>query len=188
MKKRIFIRQRDAADCGAACLASVAAFYGLHISVSRVRQYAGTDRQGTSLYGMMEAAKRLNFQVKGVKAVSENLREIPFPSIFHLVLESGMQHFVVVYRVGRKRIVCMDPAIGKMIRQPVSLFIKHWSGVVLLLWPEANFTRENRQTPVFKRFWELIRPHRRIAFACTDRRRGLYNSRTGRFNICAENC
>ncbi|MFR1445749.1 cysteine peptidase family C39 domain-containing protein, partial [Acinetobacter baumannii] len=42
MKKRIKIKQRDITDCGAACIASVAAYYRLQLPVSRVRQYAGT--------------------------------------------------------------------------------------------------------------------------------------------------
>lgn len=160
MKKGIVLRQRDATDCGAACLASVAAYYGLRLPVSRIRQFAGTDKQGTSLYGLLEAARRLNFQAKGVKALPENLREIPFPAIFHLVLESGMQHFVVVYRIRRNRISYMDPAKGKIIRLPASAFQKIWSGVVLLLLPEAHFRKENQHTPAFKRFWKLISPHR----------------------------
>src|SRR6185312_14044290 len=160
MKKGTCIRQRDTTDCGAACLASVAAYYGFHVPVSRIRQYAGTDKQGTSLYGLMEASKRLRLQAKGAKATVNNLREIPFPSIFHLILESGMQHFVVVYRMGKTRIRIMDPAKGKMIRQPVAAFKKQWSGVVLLLLPEAQFRRENQQTAAFKRFWKLISPHR----------------------------
>ena len=162
MKKGILIRQRDATDCGAVCLASVAAYYGLRIPVSRIRQYAGTDKQGTSVYGLMEASKRLRFQAKGAKAHPEHLPEIPFPAIFHLIRASGMQHFVVVYRMNKNRIQYMDPSNGKMIRQPVNVFKKLWSGVVLLLLPETEFKPENQLTPVFKRFWKLISPHRTL--------------------------
>ena len=44
MKKFIRIKQRDISDCGAACLASVSSYYGLHLPVSRIREYAGTGR------------------------------------------------------------------------------------------------------------------------------------------------
>ncbi|MFA5535450.1 MAG: cysteine peptidase family C39 domain-containing protein, partial [Mariniphaga sp.] len=47
----IQIRQRDITDCGAACLASVAAWYKLKLPVSRIRQWAGTDRKGTNAWG-----------------------------------------------------------------------------------------------------------------------------------------
>jgi len=39
---KIAIKQRDITDCGAACLASVAAWYKLALPVARIRQFAGT--------------------------------------------------------------------------------------------------------------------------------------------------
>ena len=63
LNKNINIKQRDITDCGAACIASVAAFYKLKIPVSRIRQYAGTDKRGTNVLGLIEAAELLGFQV-----------------------------------------------------------------------------------------------------------------------------
>src|SRR5450755_2003582 len=118
MKKSIQVKQRDSSDCGAACLASVAAYFGLHIPVSRIRQYAGTDKQGTSLYGLIEAAEKLRFHARGAKATDIDLKGIPVPTIFHLILENGLQHFVVVYKIRKKRVRYMDPALGKLITLP----------------------------------------------------------------------
>ncbi len=160
MRKGIFQRQRDATDCGAACLASIAAYYGLRIPVSLIRQFAGTDKLGTNLYGLMEAAKRLHFQAKAVKANPANLAEIPLPAISHMVQDAGLQHFVVLYRINRNHVFYMDPASGKIVRQSSNTFKKAWTGVLMLLLPEANFRRENQHTAVFKRFRKLIDPHR----------------------------
>ena len=60
------VKQRDITDCGAACLASVAAHYRLKLPVSRIRQIAGTDTRGTNALGMVEAAVQLGFESKGV--------------------------------------------------------------------------------------------------------------------------
>ena len=57
----IKVRQRDITDCGAACLASVAAHFRVRIPVSRIRLYAGTDKKGTNVLGLTEAAKKLGF-------------------------------------------------------------------------------------------------------------------------------
>lgn len=54
--RKIKIKQRDITDCGAACLASVAAYYKLQLPVSRIRQFAGTDKRGTNVLGLIEAA------------------------------------------------------------------------------------------------------------------------------------
>lgn len=60
--------QHDVTDCAAACLASVAAYYESRIPVARIRQIAYTDRYGTNFLGMVEAAQKLGFAAKGVKA------------------------------------------------------------------------------------------------------------------------
>ena len=61
---QIKIKQHDITDCGAACLASVAAHYRLQFPLARIRQYAGTDQKFTNLLGLMEAAQKLGFQYK----------------------------------------------------------------------------------------------------------------------------
>ena len=49
MKKGVKIKQFDITDCGAACLASVCAYYGLQFPIARIRQYAFTDQKGTNI-------------------------------------------------------------------------------------------------------------------------------------------
>jgi ATP-binding cassette subfamily B protein len=162
MKKSIRVKQRDASDCGAACLASVAAYYGLQIPVSRIRQYAATDKIGTSLHGLIEAAEKLQFQARGAKAESIALTGIPVPTIFHMVLENGIQHFVVVYKITGRRISYMDPATGKSASLPHPDFKKKWSGVILLLIPSNHFQRGNEKRSVCIRFWQLVKPQRNM--------------------------
>ena len=129
MKKGTAVKQRDMTDCGAACLASVAAHYHLRIPVSRIRQLAGTDRRGTTIMGLIEAATDLGFQAKGAKGTIENLDKIPLPAIAHVVLLNGLHHYVVVFAVSRKDIRFMDPADGQQHHKKKSEFSK--SGPVL---------------------------------------------------------
>ena len=116
MKKGIQVKQRDVSDCGPACLASVAAYFGLHIPVSRIRKYVGTDKQGTSLHGLIEAAEQFNFQARGAKAAGIALSGIPVPAIFHLVLGNGLQHFVGRAPAGavRSGIVFISPGRSEL--------------------------------------------------------------------------
>src|ERR1700755_1468102 len=160
MKKFIQIKQRDAADCEAACLASVSSYYGRHLSVSRIRQYAGTGRHGTSLQGLMEAAEQLRFRVKGVKTPGHTITQIRTPAIFHIV-QNGLQHFVVIYKITSKYIWLMDPAFGKMIRDDINSFNKQWSGIVLLLIPSDEFLCINEKKSALTQCWQIVRPHRR---------------------------
>jgi ABC-type bacteriocin transporter len=164
MKKSIQVKQQDISDCGAACLASVADYFGLKIPISKIRQYAGTGKQGTSLYGLIKAAEQLHFQAKAAKTTGIDLNGIPLPTIFHLVLENGIQHFVVVYRVRKKYVRYMDPAVGELINQPIPSFQKRWSGAIMLLIPSNKFQKGNEKKPVLIRFWKLILPHRNMLF------------------------
>ena len=50
------IRQHDVTDCGAACLATICKQNGYKIGISQIREVAGTDRQGTNVYGVIKAA------------------------------------------------------------------------------------------------------------------------------------
>lgn len=67
MSKIKKVKQRDIKDCGAACLTSVAEYYNLKIPLSRIRQYASTDKKGTNVLGLIEAAEKIGFQAKGAK-------------------------------------------------------------------------------------------------------------------------
>ncbi|HET7001460.1 MAG TPA: peptidase domain-containing ABC transporter [Puia sp.] len=161
MKNFILIKQRDAADCGAACLASVSSYYGLHLPVSRIRQYAGTGKHGTSLYGLIEAAGQLRFRAKGVRTTGHAITQIRTPAIFHLV-QSGLQHFVVIYKITNRYIWFMDPAFGKMIRDDIQSFNRQWSGIVLLLMPSDEFRQLNEKESAFVKCWQMVRPHRKV--------------------------
>lgn len=81
------IKQRDITDCGAACLASIAAFYKLKMPVARIRQLASTDQKGTNVLGLIEAASKLGFEAKGVKGNLDSLSKIPLPAIAHVVVK-----------------------------------------------------------------------------------------------------
>ncbi len=61
------VRQRDLADCGAACLATVALHHRRPLALERLRDLTGTDRAGTNLLGLLKAAEQLGFSARGVK-------------------------------------------------------------------------------------------------------------------------
>ena len=66
------IKQHDITDCGAACLATICRQNGYKIGISKIREVAGTDKQGTNAYGVIKAAEQLGFSAKGVKGDKED--------------------------------------------------------------------------------------------------------------------
>lgn len=159
MRNVIKVKQRDITDCGAACLASVAAHHKLLLPVARIRQYATTDQRGTNMLGLVKAATKLGFQAKGVKGTAESLPKIPLPAIAHIVVKEQLHHYVVIYRVKRGRVTYMDPADGRLHRVKLADFQQQWTGVLLLLLPDTSFQPGDHQKSVLGRFWQLVRPH-----------------------------
>lgn len=160
--KVIKIKQQDITDCGAASLASVCAYYGLKFPIARIRQYAFTDKKGTNVLGMIEAAKKLGLEAKGVRAQSEALKIIPLPAIAHIVVKEILHHFVVIFKVSSKYIEYMDPSDGELHRVAWDKFQKEWTGVLILLEPKECFIQGNMKTSIPHRFLQLVSPHKRI--------------------------
>ena len=152
-------------DCGAACLASVAAHYRLRMPIARIRQYACTDKQGTNVLGLIQAAEKMGFVAKGVKAQKEVLDKIPTPAIAHVVRKNGdmeLHHFVVVYGYRKGQVKIMDPAYGTMEFVPAEKFNGEWTGVLVLLEPDDGFEAVDNTVSVWRRFWALVRPNSNV--------------------------
>ena len=156
----IKIKQRDITDCGAACLASIAAHYNLKLPVSRIRQLASTDKKGTNVLGLIEAANKLGFDAKGVRGEFDSLFKIPKPAIAHIIVKKVLHHYVVIYTATPKYIEVMDPGDGTMHRHSHEEFKKLWTGVLVILLPNESFEIGNTKISVSARFWSLVRPHK----------------------------
>ncbi len=162
MKKSVRIKQHDITDCGAACLASIAAHHGLKLPISKIRQYASTDQKGTNVLGVIEAAEKLGFTAKGVKGPFESLFKIPKPTIAHIIVKERLHHYVVIYKTTKKYIIIMDPGTGRIHKKTHEEFKKEWTGILILIMPDKSFKKGNEKTSITKRFFQLIRPHRTI--------------------------
>ncbi len=160
MNKKTLVKQRDITDCGAACLASIAAYYELNIPVSSIRQIAGTDKKGTNALGMVEAAEKMGFSAKGVKGDVSAIPKIPTPAIAHVIIKNVLHHYVVVFRASEKSIKIMDPATGKLETQSLKDFGEQWSGVLILMTPNEKFQKADATVSISSRFWFLLGPHK----------------------------
>lgn len=158
----IKIKQHDIKDCGAACLASIGNHYKVNLPIARIRQYANTDKRGTNVLGIIEAAKKMGFTAKGVKGGIDAIDKIPLPAIAHVVIKEQLHHYIVIYSVGKEKIEAMDPAFGKIEKYTYDEFQKIWSGVLILFASNDDFRTYNEKTSPIKRFWDLIQPHKTI--------------------------
>lgn len=155
------IKQFDETDCGAACLAMLASHFGSHLSITKIREVAGTDREGTSLKGMLEAAKKLNLDAKAVKGNEQIFsKKFPVPLVAHLQYQNGNNHFVVIAKINEKRVWIYDPALGKISYEKEN-FLKIWSGYLILVSPTPDFVIQKSGHALLK-FVPLITAHIRL--------------------------
>jgi ATP-binding cassette subfamily B protein len=165
------VRQRDLSDCGAAALATLAVHHRRPIGLEALRDLAGTDRIGTNLLGLLQAAEALGFAAKAVKGPFEALAQLPLPAIAHVKTDEGLGHFLVLHRVRKASVVVADPARGIQELTPDE-FCRRWTGYLLLAVPEPHAgpaTRGGAPVSPGRRFLRLLRPHTAVlteAFAC----------------------
>ncbi|WP_455162171.1 peptidase domain-containing ABC transporter [Tannerella forsythia] len=162
MKRGIKVKQHDITDCGAACLASVCAYHGLRFPVSRIRQYAFTDKKGTNVLGLTQAAHKLGLSAKGVRALPEALDIVPKPAIAHVIVKEQLQHYVVVYKVTKTHVTYMDPGDGRMHQKTREEFNKEWTKVMVIMEPEESFRRGNEKKNIISQFMALLAPHKSV--------------------------
>lgn len=124
------ILQSDRGECGLACLAMVAAYYGHRLTLREYRARFRISERGTTLRTLRNYAEQLGFKCRAVRAELEAISQLRCPAILHWKLD----HFVVLESVGRRSIKIIDPAIG-MRRISREEFSKHYTGIALELMP-----------------------------------------------------
>src|SRR5215813_9456714 len=103
------ILQMEAAECGAAALGMILAYYGAWIPLEQLRIACGVSRDGSKASNIIRAARRYGLTAKGYSVEPAALTEIPTPCIIHW----NFNHFVVLERIDRKRAYINDPASGR---------------------------------------------------------------------------
>ncbi len=128
-------RQHDRSDCGPAALLTVLRYWGGDAPLPLLRDLCGTDLRGTGMVALAGAAGAIGISARGATGTLEDLSRERLPAIAHISAEDGTPHYVVVHRIGRRRVLVADPARGR-IRISRPRFEGLWrSRTVLLLAP-----------------------------------------------------
>ena len=154
--KYICINQETPSDCGAACLTTIARYMGVPASITAARVYTGTDQTGVSVLGLIDGAKSFGLVGKAMRGAADTLDGVTVPAIAHVV-QNGMLHYVVLYKIVDAKVIIADPAAGlKWISR--SEFVKMWTGVVLLFTRAEQTTKRSLRFAAITRFAEVIEP------------------------------
>lgn len=139
------VMQSDKSDCGAAALVSVAAYLGVDTSIPEVRHLSGTDKDGTTIKGLIEAAEFLGLKAKGYKGGVESFCRIPTPAIIHLKRDYGYLHFVVLKAADQRSSTVMDPMFGEYVKVATDKLTAEWTGYVVVFDRAIEINSSNRK-------------------------------------------
>lgn len=148
MNKFTYIKQKDSMLCGVTCLQMVCKYYGMNFSQNSLSNYCHATTEGVSLLGISEAAEKIGLWALCGKTTIKQLSETTLPCILHW----NQNHFVVLYKIKKKRIFYIaDPGKG-LIKYPLVEFKRHWistisnndeKGIVMFLKPTEKFWETN---------------------------------------------
>ena len=77
------ILQSEAAECGLACLAMVAGFYGHVTDLTQLRRRFSISMHGVNLQQLRDMASRLHLNGRALQLEMENLPQLQLPCLLH---------------------------------------------------------------------------------------------------------
>ena len=132
------IFQTEMSECGLACLAMIANYYGKFSDIRSLRESLCMPANGASAKHVLQAALQLNLQGRALKLELKDIYLLTLPAILHW----DTDHFVVLKKVSHKSLIIHDPTVGIRKYKLVELD-NHFTGIAIELRPTASFTRED---------------------------------------------
>lgn len=162
-------QQRDAIDCGPACLKMIARFFGKDYDIDFLRDNCYLNRDGVSLLAIGQAAEKIGFKTLSVKlGIEQLMADAPMPCILHW----NQDHFIVLYKIGKPnllhrklRFYIADSSTSGNLCIDEETFLKSWAsetgerGIALLLEPGPSFKEKKEGLKKPSKGFGLLLPY-----------------------------
>ena len=144
MRKYPFVRQQGIKECGVACILMIIRYYKGNISLSRLLDMTKTNKDGTTLYHIVNALTEIGFDCDGIKCELDDLlnKNIIMPCISSVIINSSYKHFVVIYEIKKNYIIIGDPAYG-IKKVCISQFRKIYNNAIVIATPNKTIPYVN---------------------------------------------
>lgn len=146
------VYQMEAAECGAASLAMVLAYFGKELPLEQLRIETGVSRDGSNAANLMRCAREHGLECHGYRKEPEALAKLEPPCIIHW----NFDHFVVFEGFKGKYAFLNDPAVGRR-RITLRELDEGFTGVVLTFKPTDSFQKERRPHSVVRAVRDKLR-------------------------------
>lgn len=109
MRRVPSIRQREASECGVACVAMLAAWHGRPATLEDCRRIVPPSRSGADAARLTELAEAFGMRMTAHALPEPDFAGVQLPCVLHW----RFNHFVVLERWRRGRATIVDPAAGR---------------------------------------------------------------------------
>ena len=96
--------------CGPASLATVLNNLGFNATEMELAALAGTDENGTTMYGLLQAVRSKGLNATGMKIASNNLKS---NNIVYMTVNGGA-HYSVIRSINNETVLLADPSLGNI--------------------------------------------------------------------------
>ena len=120
----------------------IAKYYNCNVSKDYLERVSNTFTDGTTMYGLLEAALSLGFDAYGKKGDVSDIPKISLPVIAHIKIDEkkNLYHYVVITNITDKKVIIKDP--GKLIKTlSIDEFSKIATGNYLFIKKTASIKR-----------------------------------------------
>ena len=128
------IRQSSVAECGLACVAMIAAYFGHADDLAGLRRRFGVSLKGATLASLVGIGESLQLSARAVRCGLSDLERLRTPCILHW----EFNHFVVLRKAKGRHVLVHDPAHGAL-RMSIAEVDAKFTGVALELVPSEEF-------------------------------------------------
>lgn len=108
-KRLPVILAAEGGECGLACLAMIAKYWGHDVDLNGLRQKFSLSMSGATLRTIIEQAAELSLSARPIRTDLSGLKAAALPAVLHW----NLNHFVVLESVSTSHVVVHDPALGR---------------------------------------------------------------------------
>lgn len=148
-RKVPFIGQLTQTECGLSCIAMILRYYGSNETLSDLRKYTPTGRDGLRILDLNNLLKKMNFHTKVYKTNVGGLSQLKLPAILYW----NNNHYVVLEKMKKKYYIIVDPAFGRK-KIAFEELEKSFTKFVITCLPKQEFTPSKKK----KSMWFIFLP------------------------------
>jgi len=153
--RKILVRQQDQSDCGIAALQTVIRWHGGESFSEDLRIASGTNSDGTTMLGLIQAARENGFEADGYEMDIEYLSKQTVPCILHLFIDGlGFHYMVYLGHISNKDLIILgDPDNGIKLYSTRELSKLWLSKSAVILSPNETFVKVKQRLTKEKTKW-----------------------------------